>query len=400
MTVRLYYDDPALLVFDATVLACEPDATDGDGRFRVALDRSAFYPTSGGQPHDLGHLRAADRSLPVSDVSSDDEAMVWHHVAEALVPGTPVLGEVDRVRRQDFRQQHSGQHILSAAFDHLCAVRTESVHLGIEACTLDLHREVTADECRRAEDYANVVVWDNRPIAIRYADAADLVDEPRLRKATSREGRVRLIDIPDHDLSACGGTHVHGTGGVGVIVIRNTERFRGGTRVTFLCGRRGVQSYHALRAAVDAAARSLSVGAADVTDAITKLREDLKQEQRRAREATERLTVLQAAALESSVDAAGGLVAHLPDADAQGVRVAASRIVSTPGRLVALIGGPSPYALVVARSADRTDVDAGAIVRQVCAAHGGKGGGRPDLAQAGGVSVTVEALRGIVGATT
>ena len=392
VTSRLYYDDPALLVFEATVVACEP----GEGSCRVALDRSAFYPTSGGQPHDLGQLRAAGRILPVSDVSSDDEERVWHHVAEALTPGTSVIGEVDRVRRQDFRQQHSGQHILSAAFDHLLDAHTESVHLGLDACTLDLHREVTADECRRAEDYANVVVWDDRPVAIRYADAADLVDEPRLRKATSREGRVRLIDIPDHDLSACGGTHVHATGEVGVIVIRGTERFRGGTRVTFLCGRRGVASYHALRETVDAAARSLSVGAADVAEAITKLREDLKQEQRRAKDAGDRLTALQAAELEAHIDAAGVLVAHLPDADAQGVRVAASQIVATLGRVVVLIGGLAPHALVVARSADRTDVDAGAIVRQICAAHGGKGGGRPDLAQAGGVHVTVDALKPFV----
>ena len=387
--VRLYYDDPALLTFDGTVLACEPTTTG----HRVALDRSAFYPTSGGQPHDLGVLRAGDRIVPVVDVSADDGDVVWHHVAETIPTGVAVVGEIDRERRQDFRQQHSGQHILSASFDHVADARTESVHLGLEACTLDLHREVTADDCRRAEDHANRIVWDNRAIAIRYADAAELADEPRLRKATAREGRVRLIDIPDHDLSACGGTHVHATGEVGLIVIRGTERFRGGTRVTFLCGRRAVESYRALRDAADASARILSVAAADVPDAIGKLREDLKQEQRRTRELAERLTGLQVDALESRMDASGVLVALLVDADAQGVRAAASQLVATPGRVVALLGGPAPHALVVARSADRTDVDAGAVVRQVVAAHGGKGGGRPDLAQAGGVTVSVDALR-------
>ena len=115
MSLRLYYDDPALLAFDATVVACEPHA----GGFRVALDRSAFYPSSGGQPHDLGHLRADGRVLAVSDVVADDQDQVWHHVSESLEPGSHVLGEIDRVRRHDFRQQHSGQHILSAAFDHL-----------------------------------------------------------------------------------------------------------------------------------------------------------------------------------------------------------------------------------------------------------------------------------------
>ncbi|AMY07471.1 Alanine--tRNA ligase [Luteitalea pratensis] len=392
MSNRLYYDDPALLAFDATVRACEPAAD----RYRLALDRTAFYPTSGGQPHDLGHLQAADRVVSISNVTSDDEEEVWHHVSEAIAPGTHVSGTIDRVRRQDFRQQHSGQHILSAAFDHVLSARTESVHLGVEDCTLDLHREVTADECRRAEDAANGVVWDNRPVSIRYADASDLAHEPRLRKITAREGRVRLIDIAGHDLSACGGTHVSTTGEVGLIAIRGTERFRGGTRVTFLAGRRALESYRALRDTADAAARTLSVAAADVPDALMRLREDLKQEQRRAMEAIERVTVLQAESLASGVDASGLLVAELPAADALALRVSASQLVAVAGRVVALISGSSPHALVIARSADRADVDAGALVRQICAAHGGKGGGRPDLAQAGGVDVTVEALRAVL----
>jgi alanyl-tRNA synthetase len=393
VTTRLYYDDPALLVFDGVVMACEPDS--GGRGHRVALDRSAFYPTSGGQPHDLGHLRVAGHVVAVSDVESDEGDQVWHLVAEPIAVGQPVVGEIERGRRHDFRQQHTGQHILSAAFDYLLEARTESVHLGLEACTLDLHREVSADECRRAEDYANFVVFDNRLVTIRFADAATLASEPRLRKQTGRTGEIRLIDIEDHDLSACGGTHVHLTGEVGLIVVRGTERFRGGTRVTFLCGRRALESYRELREAVDASARALSVAAVDVPGALAKLREDLKQEQRRAKDLAERLVGLEAAALETQVDAAGVLVAHLPDADAQGVRQAASQLVSSPGRLVALLGGPAPHALVIARSADR-QADAGALVRQVCAAHGGKGGGRPDLAQAGGVTVTVDQLRAIV----
>lgn len=389
-THRLYYDDAALLQFDARVLACEPHA----GAYRVVLDRSAFYPTSGGQPHDLGHLIVAGRTVPVTDVTvDDDEQAVWHGVDTELTPGLTVDGVVDPQRRQDFRQQHSGQHILSAAFDLLVEARTESVHLGLDACTLDLHREVSADDCRRAEDLANLVVWENRAVTVRYADAAELAAEPRLRKQTTRTGRVRLVDIADHDLSACGGTHVHRTGEVGVIAIRATERFRGGTRVTFLCGRRALASFRTLRDVVDASARSLSVGPEALPEAIAKLRDDLKGEQRRIRELTERLVALQAEALSAQVSAAGVLVAQLPDADAQGVRLAASQLVAASGRVVALLGGASPSALVVARSADRTDVDAGAIVKQVCATHGGKGGGRPDLAQAGGVAVSVDQLR-------
>jgi alanyl-tRNA synthetase len=390
-TLRLYYDDPTLLQFDARVLACEPHA----GAYRVALDRSAFYPTSGGQLHDLGHLVIDGRTVPVVEATvDDDEQTVWHRVAAPLAPEAAVTGIVDRERRQDFRQQHSGQHVLSAAFDSLIDAHTVSVHLGLDACTLDLHREVTSDECRRAEDLANTVVWENRPVVVRYADASELAAEPRLRRQTTRTGRVRLVDIADHDLSACGGTHVLRTGEVGIIVIRATERFRGGTRVTFLCGRRALASVRTLRDVVDASARSLSIGPEAVPDAIARLREDLKAEQRRARELTERLVTLEVEALSARASATGGVVAHLPDADAQGVRLAASQLVAVPGRVVALLGGASPSALVVARSADRTDVDAGAIVKQVCATYGGKGGGRLDLAQAGGVAVSVEQLRG------
>ena len=387
---RLYYDDSDLLAFDAMVTACDAAA---EGGYRVTLDRSAFYPTSGGQLHDLGLLRVDGGSLPVSRVESDDTDAVWHYVPMPLAPGTAVHGEIEATRRFDFRQQHSGQHILSASFAALFDARTESVHLGLDACTLDLDREVTADQCDQAEAHASGIVWADRDVQIRYADAEALANEPRLRKMTGRTGRVRLVDITDHDLSACGGTHVRRTGQVGAIVIRATERFRGGTRVTFLCGRRVRDGYRGLRTTVDSVSRMLSVGADDVADAVGKVRDDLKQEQRRARALAERLTMLQVAALEAQVSVDGVIVAHLPDADAAGVRAAASQLVGRPGRVVGLLGGDAPHAIVVARSADRTDVDAGAIVRRVCEVHGGKGGGRPDLAQAGGVAATAEQLR-------
>ena len=387
-TLRLYYDDPDLLAFDATVVACEPQ----DAGFRVACDRSAFYPTSGGQPHDLGVLRTAGDTIAVIAVERDDD-VVWHHLPRPLAVGAVVRGEIDASRRADVRPQHSGQHILSASFAALLDAHTESVHLGLDACTLDLHREVTEDECRRVEDHANAVVWDDRSVTIRYADATELANEPRLRKMSGRTGRLRLIDIAGHDLSACGGTHVRRTGQVGLIVVRGIERVRGGTRVTFLCGARALASYRELRSAVDDLAQALSVGARDVPSAVDRLRDTVRDEQRRGRELIERLTALQADALAADVDAAGVLVAHLPDADAQGLRAAALRLVGVPGRVVALLGGSSPHALVVARSADRTDVDAGAIVKQVCTAHGGKGGGRPDLAQAGGVGATLDEIR-------
>ena len=392
MTTRLYYDDPGLLAFEAVVVACEHEA----GAWRVALDRSAFYPTSGGQAHDLGVLRAGDTVVPVHDVSADD-TQVWHAVTAPLQIGDVVHGAVDGPRRRDARQQHSGQHILSASFD-LIEARTQSVHLGEEVCTLDLHREVSAAECRHAEDHANTIVWDDRPVAIRYAEAADLASESRLRRPTTRTGPIRLIDIGGHDLSACGGTHVHRTGEVGSILVRGVERVRGGSRVTFVCGRKALESYRELRLVTDEAARSLSIGPALLARSIEKLRDDLKAEQRSRRLLADRLTAFEVAALDAQFTTVGEtavLVAHLGDADAGALRDAASTLTTVPGRLVTLLGGPAPHALAVARSADLVDIDAASLVREICAAHGGKGGGRADLAQAGGVGVSLDQLTAI-----
>jgi len=171
-----------------------------------------------------------------------------------------VSGAIDWTRRFDHMQQHTGQHVLSAAFDRLLNARTESFHLGAESSTIDLARELSPTEIGRAEDEANRVVWEDRPVAIRFAGPEE-VTKLALRKEPKREGTLRLIDVQDFDLSACGGTHVARTGAIGLIAIAATERFRGGSRVTFLCGGRALAGYRALRDAVGRE-RARVVGAA------------------------------------------------------------------------------------------------------------------------------------------
>ena len=251
MTDRLYYNDPSLREFEATVTGVERA---GD-RLRVALDRTAFYPTSGGQPFDtgtLGQLRVID--------GVDDNGGTIAHVVEngALEVGDPVHGAIDWPRRFDHMQQHTGQHVLSAAFEHLFQVRTLSFHLGVAASTIDLAREMAADEIAAAEGEANRIVWEDRPVAIRYASGEEAA-ALKLRKEPVRSGTLRLVEVEGFDLSACGGTHVARTGAIGVIAVGAWERFKGGQRIEFLCGGRALERFRRMRDAVTAGVRLLSV---------------------------------------------------------------------------------------------------------------------------------------------
>src|SRR6185503_15266571 len=252
MTDRLYYTDPYLKAFDATVDRVEAR----DGRVLVRLDRTAFYPTSGGQPFDTGLLGGSR----VVDVVDEEDGSIAHVVegTGTLDAGRAVQGEIDWARRFDHMQQHTGQHVLSAAFDRLFGARTISFHLGAAASTIDLAREMSPAEITAAETEANRIVWEDRTVAIRFASAEEAAAMP-LRKEASRGGTLRLIDVEGFDLSACGGTHVSRTGAIGVIVVAAWERFKGGHRLTFLCGGRALSAYRGLRDAMTGAVQKLSV---------------------------------------------------------------------------------------------------------------------------------------------
>ena len=228
-TTRLYYTDSTLTEFAAVVVAVEP----ADGCVAVRLDRTAFYPTSGGQPSDTGSLGSGR----VVDVVDREDGTVWHMVeaAPALTVGETVHGQVDWPRRFDHMQQHSGQHVLSAAFAQLCVARTVGFHLGERASTIDLDRPLSPEQVVAGESSANAVVWDDRVVTVRLVSAEEAA-RLELRKRSSRTGRIRLVDVDRYDLSACGGTHVGRTGAIGIIAVSSTERFKGGTRVGFVCG--------------------------------------------------------------------------------------------------------------------------------------------------------------------
>lgn len=374
MTERLYYTDPYRQTFAATVV----NAESVDGRWQVTLDQTAFYPTSGGQPFDTGMLGGA----AVCDVIDREDGTIVHLVSGPLRAGDVVTGEIDWARRFDHMQQHTGQHVLSAAFDRLFAVRTESFHMGQLSATIDLAREVAAAEVAKAEDDANRVVWEDRPVVVRFATAEEAAAMP-LRKESGRTGSLRLIEVRDYDLSACGGTHVERTGAIGVIAIGGWEKFRGGSRIEFLCGTRVLQRFRLWRDSLAAVQKHLSVAPIEMAASIERMQDESKALQRTIRAFQEKMAAHEAATLLSKGSTM--IVQALEGWDAQGLKaVAAAATAAHPDAVVALFTTTTPALVVVARGANAS-VDAGAVLKQLTAKFGGKGGGKPDLAQGGGL---------------
>jgi alanyl-tRNA synthetase len=384
MTERLYYTEPSKREFDAAVI----EVIERDGRTLVRLDRSAFYPTSGGQPFDTGALGGAT-VLDVFDETGEPAGDVLHAVERPeFRAGDRVAGTIDWLRRFDHMQQHTGQHILSAAFDRGTSVATVSFHMGAEVSTIDLGRDVGLSEIDAAEHDANRVVWENRPVRIRFATEAEAAQLP-LRKAPKKSGTLRLIDVEEWDLSACGGTHVARTGEIGIIAVSGWERFKGGTRVEFVCGGRALTRFRSLRDTTAAAVRALSVSSDDIPQAIERMQTEAK-DHRRALAALEtqlagyKAVEMVAAAETTSV---GRVVAKAVDTDAAGLKALAAAMTANTGVAVILVSTSSPALVVVARATD-VSVKASEVVAALTAKFGGRGGGKPDLAQAGGLTGT------------
>ncbi len=383
MTERVYYTDPYARAFDAAVIRVEQL----DGRPAAILDRTAFYPTSGGQPFDTGTLGAAR----VLDVVDRDEEVV-HVLDRELAPG-PVHGTIDWERRFEHMQQHTGQHVLSAAFDHLLKARTESFHLGSASATIDLSREVSPKEIERAVDDANRIVWEDRPVTIRFADADEAAKLP-LRKEPARGGMLRLIDVEGFDISACGGTHVARTGAIGIIAVAGWEKLRGGTRLEFVCGSRALRGYRALRDTVSASVRLISVLPAELPAGIERMQAEAKEAKRRIKDMQSRLAAFEGTALADAAETIGThrvVLAGLDGWDPNGLKAIASAIAGRPAHVAVLLGLPAPCAIVVARAGDAT-VDCSGVLRALTERFGGKGGGRPELAQGGGLQGSAEEI--------
>jgi alanyl-tRNA synthetase len=406
VTSRIYYTDPYCRHFEAAVTK----AFVHEGRPAALLDRTAFYPTSGGQPFDTGKLFAAgqaggageERRGPdgsaievVETIDVDDD--VVHILSAPVTEGATVRGEIDWTRRFDHMQQHTGQHLLSAAFDRLVENRTVSFHMGSDVSTIDLQREASWEQIARAEVEANRVVWENREVAIRFVTSEHAAALP-LRKEPTREGTLRLIEVHDFDLSACGGTHVSRTGAIGSLVVTAAEKFKGGARVTFACGARTIRAFQSLRAASVGCVRLLSVLPGELPAAIERMQAETKDLRRTLRRFQEALASHEAARLIGACELGSGAVVVIVEAlegwDANGLKAIATHIAAQANAAVALFSTASPHAVVIARSPGM-NLDATAVLGALLERFGGRGGGKADLAQGGGFAADVAEIAAV-----
>jgi alanyl-tRNA synthetase len=385
MTHRLYFTDAYLTTFAATVTARADD-----GR-RLYLDRTAFYPTSGGQPFDTGRLGGA----VVIDVIDEGDRIA--HLLDAPAAGDRLEGVIEWARRFDHMQQHTGQHLLSAVLAERFGLATVSVHFGRESATLDLDAAaVQHAQLVDAELAANAVVSENRPVTVSFEEAGSA---PGLRKASDREGTLRIVTIEGLDRSACGGTHVRATGEIGAISIRKVERVKQHVRLEFLCGLRAVRRARADADLLSTIAASRSAAADELPALLEAERLELKAGAAARRELEETVAGYRArelyASTQPNVDGRRVAVARETAGPLERLRPLAQAYAELPGGV--LIGTvTNPPAVLLAAAAD-TGLDAGRLLKPALAANGGRGGGNARLAQGSvrdgeGLAAVVEVL--------
>lgn len=369
MTDRLYYTDPYTRDFEAIVTHRAEDSR------RIYLDRTAFYPTSGGQPFDTGELGG----VRVVDVVDEGDRIA--HLLDASLVADRVTGRVDWPRRFDHMQQHTGQHLLSAVAADLLGYRTIAVHFGPESSTLDLDAgSLSPEETQRVEEKANEIIVQNRPVEIGFEDASQAQG---LRKASERAGTIRIITIRDLDRSACGGTHVRATGEIGSLMIRKVERIRRGLRLEFLCGSRAYRRARAEYTLITRLANDFSAAAEELPQLITGQREDLKRATALIRDLEAKLDLSRArelyAAAQPETTGLRRVMVREEQAALESLRGLGQAVTSMPlSVFVAAVS--SPPAVLLATSPD-TGIDAGAMLRSLLASVGGRGGGSARLAQ-------------------
>jgi alanyl-tRNA synthetase len=377
-TRRLYYDDAYQREFSAQVLRCEPQAFGATPAWGAVLDCTALYPTSGGQPHDLGKVGDAN----VLDVRDDDDEII--HVVDREVRLGSVAGCVDWARRFDHMQQHTGQHLLSAMFQERYGRPTVSFHLGSDLCTIDLRGpEPTEEILEGAERAANQIITEDRAIAVRYGTAREFA-ELGVRKEVQREGILRAIEIEGADLQPCGGTHVKSTAQIGIILVRRSTKMRQDWRVEFVCGRRAARVARHDFQIVQRTAEELGSAPDDVPASVQRAISERDANFKALKSLWHRLAESDAAATVSATKPGGNglrVIARAFDASSQPeyLNHFAAQLAKAD-KTVALLGRSECGHLIFAQHPS-AGKDMNALLKEVLAQFPGKGGGTRDFAR-------------------
>jgi len=386
MTDRLYYEDSFLYDFDAEIR----EVLDNP-RPALVLDRTAFYPASGGQIFDTGWISSGvSDKLRVAEVADAEDGKVIHYLEappKDLKPGTRVHGQIDATRRRDHMQQHSGQHVLSAAFLRLYNLPTVSFHMADDYCSIDLDAPVlTKEQIESAERLANEIILENRAVEIRFV-ARDEAEKLGLRKLPPTErDKLRLIDIRDFDLCACGGTHVAHTGQIASILLRRAEKVRQGWRVEFVAGQRAVSTARRDFTTLTETAALFSANIYDVPQQARKALDEIKLSRKQLEQSQEELAATYARVLLAEAAETNGrrfVIRTLAERDLSFVKLLAQKLTRLSPNVVALLATTSPQPSLVFAQSPGQPFDMGALMKNTMTKLGGRGGGSKDLAQGG-----------------
>jgi len=391
MTDHLYYHDSFLYEFDADVA----EVTSVDSRPAIILDRTAFYPTSGGQVFDTGWIRpaGAEQKCRVTEVAERDGGAILHFLETAadIQQGSRIRGFIDIDRRRDHMQQHSGQHVLSAAFIQLFNMPTVSFHMGDDACSIDLDtKNLSAAQVEQAETLANDVIIQDRPVTIRFVTQEEAQGLGLRKLPPVERDKLRLIDIENFDLTACGGTHVASTGQIGSILLRKIEKVRQGWRVEFVCGKRAVTTARHDYNALTESGSLLSSHIWDVPQQIRKTQEESRAARKSREQLLEELAGFYAEHLLTETPEHQGrkiVIRIFPDRDLSFTKLLAQRLTRKSPNVIALLGATSGQAALVFAQSPGQPFDMGVLMKEALGKLGGRGGGSKDMAQGGPVQV-------------
>ncbi|HBY57885.1 MAG TPA: hypothetical protein DEG96_08535 [Candidatus Atribacteria bacterium] len=382
MTERLYYQDSYLKEFKARILK----RIKIGNQPAVILDRTAFYPTSGGQPFDKGVIQ----DTPVVEVVEEDEEII-HILREEIKEeiNSQVVGRIDWERRFDHMQQHSGQHILSGTLMELWGVETVSFHLGEEVCTLDIIKEkLTEEEIKKAEECANEIIFNNRPVKCYLVKGEEELRKLNLRKVPDRKGKIRIVEVENFDLSACGGTHCRATGEVGLIKVIKWEKRGEKIRLEFICGRRAWEDYFWKNELIKIISNKLTIKDSELGEVIDRMLEERKETRKELKEFKERLQDYEARNLinESSLRDDGVKIVKkvFEEKNFQEVRELVQKIINLDDSVVVLFGFKDEGAKILFACSRGLKYDMNRLIREAGKVIEGRGGGTYNFAQAGG----------------